>query len=481
MSRLKGALFDQRPIDEGAIMKLLFSDERDIRDSWGKLHFGATPLTPMGKAEDPGFIISCCVPRDDANWEIYGYRVEQDTSDRSKSVWSIHRALTRDGRHFEGIEKLFESEPGPWFHYATITYNPDRKEFLALKGRSQKDGFDYMAFLSGDGRTWAAHANDPVYSDGDSWGTLWSSRKKCYVSTGKAFKLVIKKFPDNAKIWDRNVRASRADHDITRVLSVRKSADGRKWEPDAPILPSGTGPIGIEAFPKAYLVEPDDQDPPELEFYRGFCFSYLDRFFMMMLNYAPSPLDDDKHGPQLDTEWWLSRDGLSWQRPYRHINAIPDSVRIIRHNPMVIDGNILFHYSDGHLFGMKADRITFIGAHANGEFSTRPFTMPQGDLYLNAAIPAPDRMFPMDTGYDSNTGSGQEVSKGDQSYLMVAACDEAGNPILGFEREKCLIRREDRIDIPLKWTGKSGRELAGKKICLRFFMRSANVYAVYSQ
>ena len=204
---------------------------------------------------------------------------------------------------------------------------------------------------------------------------------------------------------------------------------------------------------------------------------------MMMLNYTPSPLDHDRHGPQMDTEWWLSRDGLRWERPYRHINAVPDSVRIICHNPMVIDGNILFygHPGDGYLFGMKADRITFIGARANVEFSTHPFTMPEGNLYLNAAIPAPDRMFHIDTGYKPNGESDQKVSEMDQSYLMVAAFDAAGNPIPGFEREKCLIRREDRIDIPLKWTGKSARELAGQTICLRFFMRSANVYAVYSQ
>jgi hypothetical protein len=214
------------------IMKLLFSDERDITDSWGKLPIGTTPLMPMGKGENPGFIISCCVPRDDANWDVYGYRFERDTSDRPKmdqqAVWSIHRAITRDGRHFQGTEKLFESEPGPWNHYTTITYSPDRREFLVLKCKNQEDGFDYMAFFSGDGRTWTAHPDNPVYSDGDSWGNLWSPTIKCYVSTGKAFKLVKKKFPDNAKIWDQEIRANRAAHDITRVLSLRKSGDFSK-------------------------------------------------------------------------------------------------------------------------------------------------------------------------------------------------------------------------------------------------------------
>ena len=39
--------------------KLLFSDERDITDRWGKLRFGATPLRPPGEADDPGFAALC--------------------------------------------------------------------------------------------------------------------------------------------------------------------------------------------------------------------------------------------------------------------------------------------------------------------------------------------------------------------------------------------------------------------------------------
>ena len=468
----------------GKSMKLLFSDDRDISDVWGKVHFGTTPLREIGTADDPGFIISCCVPGERGFWDVYGHGFNRDEGNRpkmeKKATWSIHHAQTKDGLKFENCEKVFESKPGPWNHYATITYSPDRGEFLVLKCRDAKDGFDYMAFFSTDGKDWTEYPGNPVYNDGDSWGNLWSGVSHRYVSTGKAFKLTKKKFPDNAKIWDKSIRENKREPDITRVLSVRASKDGRTWEPDYPIRPSGTEGLGLRAFPRGNVVEPDKLDPPELEFYRGFCFSYHDRCFMMMLNYAPSPLDWDKHGPQLDTEWWLSHDGLVWTRPYRHINATPASIRIILHNPLIIDRRILFHYHDGRVFGMEEDRITYVGARANAEFSTVPFVMPEADLCINAGVPAPDRRFSIDTGYSTGTGAwkGPGASQGDQSYLMAAVTDGKGKTVEGFEREKCLIRGEDRIDIPLGWQGRSARELAGRKIALRLFMRSANVYAV---
>jgi hypothetical protein len=90
--------------------------------------------------------------------------------------------------------------------------------------------------------------------------------------------------------------------------------------------------------------------------------------------------------------------------------------------------------------------------------------MPAGDLLLNTASPAPERAFAKD-----------------QDYVMVAVLDDKGQTVPGFEAEKCVIRNEDRRDIPLKWGDASARQLAGRTIRLRFFLRSANIYAVTSK
>ena len=174
------------------------------------------------------------------------------------------------------------------------------------------------------------------------------------------------------------------------------------------------------------------------------------------------PLAPRKHGPHLDNEWWTSRDGLHWQRPARGVNALDVFPQIPRLEtpPLVAHGTILFPRGR-LLLGLPEDRITHVGARANGEFSTKPFPMPTRDLLLNAASPSPDRPFAKD-----------------QAYVMVAVLDEKGGVIPGFEAEKCVIRNEDRRDIRLTWGATSLRRLAGRIIRLRFFLRSANVYAV---
>ncbi len=113
------------------------------------------------------------------------------------------------------------------------------------------------------------------------------------------------------------------------------------------------------------------------------------------------------------------------------------------------------------LLGLPEDRISGVGDRANAEFSTKAFTVREADLVLNAATPSSDRPFAKQ-----------------QSYVMAAVLDEKGAVIPGFETEKCIIRDEDRRDIPLQWADASVRQLAGKTIPLRFYLRSAHIYAV---
>jgi hypothetical protein len=154
---------------------------------------------------------------------------------------------------------------------------------------------------------------------------------------------------------------------------------------------------------------------------------------------------------------------VRWDRPYRGINAVGDAfpaVVNITHNPMRIDGLLVFHFGT-QLLGIKQDRVSYVGARASAEFSTVTFPAPAADLYLNAAIPSPGREF-----------------AAPQAYVMAAALDDRGKVLPGFEAEKCLIQNSDRVDAPLRWGEKSARELAGRTISLRFYLRSANIYAV---
>jgi len=65
--------------------------------------------------------------------------------------------------------------------------------------------------------------------------------------------------------------------------------------------------------------------------------------------------------------------------------------------------------------------------------------------------------------------------------LLVAVLDGQGQVVPGFEPEKCVIQNADQIALPLRWNDRSARDLKGRSIRLRFFLRSAKVYAVTSR
>mgnify|MGYP000970337263 CR=1 FL=1 len=436
-------------------LKLLFSGPQDIADTWGKLHFGATSLERMEEVPHPGFEVSCCVPRDDGVWDIYGLILDEEPisiEGQTYNKWRIIHATTRDAISFNDIETVYDSPPGEWTFNHAMAYNPEAREFLLLKLNIDRSGFRYMAFFSKDGRNWTENPGNPLFYDGDAISLFWSPKLHRYVLTSKSFQNTAqpKHLPDHGGIY-------------RRVLSIRSSVDGRHWEPSDSIDDVWNRDGRWKPLPDELLTLPDEQDPPDLEFYSGNGFWYHDRSYMMVLNYAATRLAPGKHGPQMDTEWWVAREGLDWERPFREVNALgnafPGYARIT-HNPLLIDGRLLFRFPH-HLVGMKEDRISFVGARTNGEFSTLAFEMPEADLYLNAAVPSPDKPL-----------------AGNQAYLMAALLDEAGQVIPGYEFEKCLIQNADQIDLPLLWEGKSAAELAGQTVRLRFYLRSANIYAV---
>jgi len=434
-------------------VKLLFSDLQDITNTWGHIHFGATPLQKLRDCENPGFELSFCQVRNDGAWEVYGLAFKKGPAikDQVKEVntWQIVHATTRDGSKFENVETVYASEPGPWTFNHAMAYNPEAGEFMLLKLKMDTFGFRYTAFFSPDGRHWKEHSKNPLFYDGDAISLFWSPRIHRFICISKSLQPVTapKHLPDHG---GKN----------RRVLTIRSSSEGRQWEPSASMEDVWNRVGRWKPLPDELLTLPDASDPPDLEFYSGNGFWYQDRGYMMVLNYAASPLLPHKHGHQMDTEWWAGRDGLHWERPARDVNASGMEVSRITHNPMIIDEMILFHYGK-RLLGMKQDRITYVGARANAEFSTLRFPMTQADVLLNAAVPSPDRAFATE-----------------QGYIMVSVLDERGVVVPGFEEDKCLIQRADQTALPLVWNGKSARELAGQTIRLHFRLRSANIYAV---
>jgi len=444
-------------------LKLLFSGQEDLLDPWGALRIGVTPVRLLRECESPGFSVVSGFPRPDGSWEVFGQQLAEVSRGNEPysriTQWKLIRTSTRDGVVFGDRETVFESPAAAWTDHCALARNPEAGEYLLLKLKVDSSGFAYTAFFSPDGRRWQEHSGNPLFYDGDSMSLFWSPVLHRYVCINKSLQPYRKHLLDHGgptpSLRDDSLRDR-------RVLMMRSSPDGRRWEPSVsmPDVWDRHGQKG--AIPDALLTVPDAEDPPDLEFYSGSGLWYHDRAYMMVLNYAASPLKPKQHAPQLDTEWWTSRDGLHWERPARGVNALEVFPKVPRLEtpPMAVGGNLVF--ARGTLvLGLPEDRISGVMARTNGEFSTRPFAVPASGLLLNAAVPSPERPF-----------------AGEQAYAMVAVLDARGRPVPGFEAEKCVIRNQDRRDIPLAWGETSLQPPAGTVVQLRVSLRSATVYAV---
>jgi hypothetical protein len=472
--------------------KLLFSGQQDLVNTWGKLHISVTPVdtinanvpsSDMSRPSATGIPerrVVGCFPKADGWWEVFSQEFVKVSDGppgkwyEGTNRWKLLRGITNDGTTFSNVETVIPDNTSTWTSHLTMAYNPDAGEYLLLKLMNGSYGFAYHAFFSADGKNWQKHigtrAGGALFYEGDAMSVFWSPVLKRFVLVSKSLQ------PWKKRIVDHGGR-TKSLNDATmidrRVLMIRSSADGRSWTPSEDLPDIYDLHNQKAAHPVAWLTTPDGNDPPDMEFYSGTAFWYHDRAYMMVLNYAASPMFPKQHGQHLDYEWWTSNDGLKWERPARGVNALlaqnlgrPDM------GPMIIGGKLLW-LTRNMLAGMPEDRISGVSARANGEFSTKSFTMPNGDLLLNAAIPSPDRPW---------------VRRNPQPYLMVEVRDSQGIIIPGYERGKCVIwdgttspNRNTQVDVtnkPLLWSGVSANKLAGQTIQLRFYIGGSTVYAV---
>ncbi len=443
--------------------KLLFSNEQDLVDTWGKLHISVTPVdwinqnVPRSEMTRDKRHPVAYFQLGDGSWEVFSQEFEMVTDGATRkwyegtNRWKLIRGITTDGMTFSNVETVIPDSIGTWTSHLTMAYNPEAGEYLLLKIKNGSYGFAYHAFFSPDGKNWKKYTGTrqggAIFYEGDAMSVFWSPVLKRFILVSKSLQPVKKHIADHGgspkSLNDTTMRAR-------RVLMMRSSPDGRNWTPSDDLPDVYDLHNQKAAHPSAWLTTPDGNDPPDMEFYSGTAFWYHDRAYMMVLNYAASPMFPKKHGEELDNEWWTSADGLKWERPARNLNALEtfmDGNKRINMGPMNIGGKLLW-LNGNRLEGLPEDRISGVSARANGEFSTKLFTMPDGDLLLNAAVPSLDRPW---------------VRRNPQSYVMVEVRNAQGDVIPGFERSKCVIwdgtsshNRNTQVNVtdkPLLWNG----------------------------
>ena len=371
--------------------------------------------------------------------------------DPAKMKWQVCYARTHDGIHFErpelGIVADAQSPNALIDHGGIFSVmrnedaDRDRRYAMLHTGwgpalaDKARPGFHPVhnagAAFSRDGLHWQEWAHGPAFGDGnDAFSAIYDPRARkyrCYQAVLRPYHFA---YPDS--IGANDPRGQR------RVLAIRSSDDGVHWS-------------RLENF-----IEPDADDPPELEFYMFTVFPYRGRFVGLMRNYARSPLMIGEHGPHISYEWWVSHDGVRWQRPARemHVGVFTTCT------PFVVADRLCFlEYNTMQRYSTPVDRITWVGAQSNAEFSSALFKMPARALTVNL-----------------QSGTGTLLP--DQAYVMVEARQPDGHVIEGYERERCLYIDVDGTTLPLRWGEKDTTGLAGRDVCLRFSLRDARVYAV---
>ena len=343
---------------------------------------------------------------------------------------------------------------------ATVSYSPEQERFLCLKNAEVPEGFATYAFFSRDGESWEEAPKRPVYTEGDRWGAIWSSPAARFITYNKG--------------WLRceHKRVNELFLDAHRTVCIRSSPDGLTWSPSAPNAyklgmrwARGMRRVGGPLVPREFHVAADADDPPDLEFYASWPFTYAGRHFLNVLTYCGSflpnglpPMRPDGHGPgTLGHELWVSDDGLTWERPFRD----QDVGASILAGPIQAAGKLLFYNGD-QVWGVPEDRLTNVSARSNGLFETRTFTVPVRPLRLNLQLPG--------------DGFG---NYNNESYLMAELVDDQDRVIAGYDRNACLLQGPiDATRLVLRWQGATSEPLAGRRARLRVCFRGARIFAV---
>ena len=185
----------------------------------------------------------------------------------------------------------------------------------------------------------------------------------------------------------------------------------------------------------------------------------------------------------------VSRDLIHWERVGNREKFIPlspldgeknyDTAQLLAaNNPIITDTEIWFYYSGlkwrVHPSFLKTGKdesipdssaiclaklrldgfVSLDAGAAEGSVLTKPLIMDGKSLRLNVDAP--------------------------QGEVRGEILDAEGKHVLsGFSREECIPVRGDSLNAELKWKKAEMSSLAGKKVCVRFILRKASLYAFW--
>ncbi|MBP7935602.1 MAG: hypothetical protein KA354_13225 [Phycisphaerae bacterium] len=233
------------------------------------------------------------------------------------------------------------------------------------------------------------------------------------------------------------------------------------------------------------VLTPDDLDSPWVEFHTAPVFLYGDVYFSLI-----QILDRAKGGGVIDIEMATSRDGLRWDRPFRHAfvlarapgSAFDSGSVFTSSTPVVLEDEIRFYYGaysqgatggDDYNLGSgigfaSIPRDRFAGIRSV-ERSDQPTLLKPLEHVGQVTLK------PIDLAGYTGILVNADASAGS---VRVEVLDKRGKRVRGFSRDDCLPVKGDSLRHPVAWKDRRLGDLAAGKHMLRLHLERATVYAV---
>jgi hypothetical protein len=397
----------------------------------------------------------------DGQESIFKMWYEVPTNDRKRNPSTyLCYATSKDGVKWEkpnlGIVEFRGSKEnnivlaavqhdGNWFGHSVIkddaASDPSRRYKLMFWDQTPPEGdYGFFVAFSPDGIRWTRHSNTavaPIWRSGDTGSVTWSPQQQQFI--------LFQKSP------------------ITPVRKVARmtSKDFIHWEGGQVVL------------------EPDQLDQPDTEFYGMSAFPYADRYIGLIWVFHT-------YNQQMDIQLASSFDSVNWHRAVHRRIFLPlgyqrndyagtgfDSEMIFPASNVVKSGDRLLIYYSGfnrtHNFFNNQSGIGLTTLRADGFVSldaanvpatvvTKPFVLDGDKLLVNL----------------------EEVHrKASSPGLRAEIQDQNGSPVKGFELAGSNITAPG-VRSALTWRdGSNIAQLKGRQIRLRLVLENSKLYAVH--
>jgi len=248
-----------------------------------------------------------------------------------------------------------------------------------------------------------------------------------------------------------------------RVQSIRHSKDLRTWTP------------------QEVLLRPDKDDVPETEFYLMKAFPYGQGYAGLVMKYFGDPKMPDKHSAILKNELILSRNGKTWQRPFRDFDigfwcySHPFPVNDRMHFVIWKDNAMeTVSYLPSRMFAAVFD--------GEGEFTTPPMEIATNRFLLNADTSHGWLEIEM---LDSRGIGVKRIEGADDAEILLEWNELAEDPFAGISADELnkIVAPHDRefvekMLLNSRATDQPYIQIASRTIRFRFRGENARVFGI---